>query len=39
MTDPDHGDAWTNLTQASRANLNLSRALEARRKSRAMRAA
>ncbi|MCP2086025.1 UNVERIFIED_ORG: Flp pilus assembly protein TadD [Paraburkholderia sediminicola] len=27
--DPSHADAWTNLTQASRANLNLPRALEA----------
>jgi Flp pilus assembly protein TadD len=27
--EPDHGDAWTNLTQASRVNLNLCRALEA----------
>ncbi|RKE25576.1 Flp pilus assembly protein TadD [Paraburkholderia sp. BL23I1N1] len=27
--DPGHGDAWTNLTQASRVNLNLPRALEA----------
>ncbi|MFM0638463.1 tetratricopeptide repeat protein [Paraburkholderia metrosideri] len=27
--EPGHGDAWTNLTQASRVNLNLPRALEA----------
>jgi Flp pilus assembly protein TadD len=27
--EPGQGDAWTNLTQASRANLNLPRALEA----------
>lgn len=27
--EPGNGDAWTNLTQASRANLNLPRALEA----------
>ena len=27
--EPAHGDAWTNLTQASRVNLNLPRALEA----------
>ena len=26
--EPGNGDAWTNLTQASRANLNLLRALE-----------
>lgn len=29
LDDPNHGDAWINLTQAQRVDLNLPRALEA----------